>query len=127
MLGFVNRGRAVLVLTLMGAGVLLGQSPNFITFDTIPDKIFGVSPFPITARASFALPVSFASTTTSVCRNWGGLVMLLSAGTCSIQATQAGNRLEPIRFPWRSPENAEPMAMWCPAAFRGEHVPCATL
>jgi len=67
------------------------QASQTITFDAIPKQILGVSPFPITAKASSGLPVSFASTTTAVCRNAGGLVILLSAGTCSITANQGGN------------------------------------
>jgi hypothetical protein len=68
-----------------------GLSSQTITFDATPNQIFGVSPFPIAAEASSGLAVSFASTTTAVCKNAGGLVMLLSAGTCSIAASQGGN------------------------------------
>ena len=62
-----------------------------ITFDAIPNQIFGVSPFPLAAQSSALLPVSFTSTTTAVCRIADDLVMLLSTGSCSINATQAGN------------------------------------
>ena len=62
-----------------------------ITFDAIPNQILGGSPFPVAAQASSLLPVVLTSTTPSVCRNADDLVMLLSAGTCSIRATQAGN------------------------------------
>jgi len=62
-----------------------------IAFDAIPNRIFGTSPFPIAAQASSGLPVSFASTTPAVCKNADDLVMLLSAGTCSITASQGGN------------------------------------
>jgi uncharacterized protein (TIGR03437 family) len=68
-----------------------GQINQTIAFDPIPNQIFGISPFPIAAQASSLLPVSFGSTTTSVCRNADDLVILLSAGTCSIAATQSGN------------------------------------
>ena len=37
-----------------------------ISFDAIPNQIFGASPFPITARASSGLPMGFASTTPAV-------------------------------------------------------------
>ena len=66
-------------------------SPQTITFDAIPNQIFGISPFPIAVEASSGLPVTLASTTPAVCKNASGLVMLLSAGTCSIKATQTGN------------------------------------
>jgi hypothetical protein len=62
-----------------------------ITFDTIPNRIFGVSPFPIAAQSSVLLPVTFNSTTSSVCRTADDLVILLSAGTCSITASQGGD------------------------------------
>src|SRR5450755_1755592 len=37
------------------------------------------------------MPVSFASLTTPVCQVSGSTVTLVSAGTCTIQASQAGN------------------------------------
>jgi Bacterial Ig-like domain (group 3)/FG-GAP-like repeat/FG-GAP repeat len=62
-----------------------------IKFDAIPNQIFGVSPFPIAAQSNALLPVGFKSTTPAVCRISDNLVMLLSAGTCSITASQPGN------------------------------------
>lgn len=49
------------------------------------------APFTISAPASSNLPVSFASQTTSVCTVSGSQVTLVAIGTCTIQATQAGN------------------------------------
>ncbi len=62
-----------------------------ISFDAIPNQILGVSPFVIAAQASSLLPVSFASSTPAVCKNSGDLVVLVSAGTCSITASQGGS------------------------------------
>ena len=62
-----------------------------IAFDAIPNRILGVSPFAIAAQASSLLPVGFASTTPAVCTTASNLVMLLSAGSCSITASQPGN------------------------------------
>jgi hypothetical protein len=62
-----------------------------LQFDKIPNQLFGRSPFAIAAQASSGLPVSFASTMPAVCETSGDMVTLLSAGTCSITATQAGN------------------------------------
>jgi hypothetical protein len=47
----------------------------------------------LSATASSGLPVSFASTTTSICtvNNTTGMASFLTAGTCSITASQAGN------------------------------------
>jgi probable HAF family extracellular repeat protein len=66
-------------------------SPQTITFDAIPNQIFGGSPFPIAVQASSGLPVTITSTTPAVCKNATGLVMLLSAGPCSLTATQNGS------------------------------------
>jgi hypothetical protein len=62
-----------------------------ITFDAIPNQIFGISPFPVAAQSSALLPVRFTVTTPAVCRISDDLVMLLKAGTCSITASQPGN------------------------------------
>src|SRR5580704_13375812 len=82
-------GSGLLALTLLGAGTLLAQAPNAIAFDPISSQILGVSPFVIAVQASSLIPVGFASSTPAVCRNSDDLVMLLSAGTCSIQASSA--------------------------------------
>ncbi len=66
-------------------------SAQSIGFDTMPNSIFGVSPFAIAAQSSALLPVSFTVTTPAVCKISDNLVMLLSAGTCSITAGQPGN------------------------------------
>ena len=62
-----------------------------ISFDAIPGQLFGVSPFPITAKSSSGLAVSFLSTTTAVCNAAGALVIPVTSGTCSITASQSGN------------------------------------
>jgi uncharacterized repeat protein (TIGR01451 family) len=67
------------------------QSPQSITFPPISNQVLGASPFPIGATASSGLPVSFNSQTTAVCTVSGTTVTLLSAGTCTIQATQTGD------------------------------------
>jgi hypothetical protein len=69
----------------------VGSQPQTITFDKIPNQIFGISPFVIAAQASSLLPVGFVSTTLTVCTIADDLVMLLKAGTCSIMASQPGN------------------------------------
>jgi hypothetical protein len=65
--------------------------PQTITFDAIPNQIFGISPFQIAAEASSGLPVSFTSATPGICTTKSTLVTLLGAGTCSITASQSGN------------------------------------
>ena len=62
-----------------------------ITFGSIANVVFGVSPFPLSATASSGLAVSFTSTTTPVCTVSGATVTIVATGTCSITASQPGN------------------------------------
>ncbi len=62
-----------------------------ITFAPLSNQPYGTAPFTVSATASSGLPVSFASTTSTVCTVAGSTVVLLEGGTCTIKATQAGN------------------------------------
>jgi hypothetical protein len=67
-------------------------TPNqTITFGALANQVFGTAPFTVSATASSGLAVSFTSTTPPVCTVAGATVTLVSAGTCTIQASQAGN------------------------------------
>jgi hypothetical protein len=79
------------LFTLILTASAQAQTSQTITFDAIPNQFLGISPFPIAAQASSLLPVSFSSTTPTVCETASVLVSILSAGTCSITATQGGN------------------------------------
>jgi len=61
-----------------------------ITFAAIATQTVGAS-IALNATASSGLPVSFASTDTVVCAVSGAMATLNAAGTCTIQASQAGN------------------------------------
>ncbi|MCH6484915.1 fibronectin type III domain-containing protein [Pseudoxanthomonas sp. LH2527] len=66
-------------------------SPQTITFNNPGGQIFGTSPT-LGATASSGLPVSFTSATPGVCTiTPGGTLTFLSAGTCTIDANQAGD------------------------------------
>jgi len=67
------------------------QANQTITFGTLSSQVFGAAPFTVGATASSGLVVAFASTTPAICTVSGTTVTLVAAGTCSIQATQAGN------------------------------------
>jgi hypothetical protein len=67
------------------------QATQTITFGTLSNRAYSPTPFNISATASSGLPVSFASTTTAVCTVSGSAVTMVTVGTCTIQATQAGN------------------------------------
>ena len=67
------------------------QESQTITFGGLSNKVFGSAPFTVSATATSGLAVSFNSQTTAVCTVSGSTVTLISAGPCTIQATQAGN------------------------------------
>ena len=64
---------------------------NIITFNGPADTDFTVGSVALSATASSGLTVSFTTTTASVCTVSGTTVTLISVGTCSITASQAGN------------------------------------
>jgi len=71
--------------------VALALTSQKITFAKPSNKTYGAAPFALSATASSGLPVSFTSTTISVCTVSGNTVTLVGAGTCRIRASQAGN------------------------------------
>jgi NHL repeat len=67
------------------------QTSQAITFGSLSNMALGSAPVTLSATASSGLPVSFAPTTTSVCTVSGSTSTLVAVGTCTIEATQAGN------------------------------------
>src|ERR1700690_3855328 len=82
------------VIAIVSGALLMPFSARagsqIITFDAIPGQILGIAPFQIFAESNLWLPVTFNSNEPAVCTVLSGLVTLLSVGTCSITATQAG-------------------------------------
>ncbi len=66
--------------------------PQSITFNFPGTQTVG-APLTLQATASSGLAVSFASETTSVCTVHGTTATFATAGTCTIQASQAGNNI----------------------------------
>ena len=66
------------------------QGSQTITFATIPTQTYGGS-VSLSASATSLLAVSFSSNTTSVCAVSGNTATMVGVGTCTIQASQAGN------------------------------------
>ena len=62
-----------------------------IAFSSITAQIIG-TPVTLTASTTSGLAVTFDSTTSTTCTVTDTTVMLIATGTCTIQATQAGNR-----------------------------------
>ncbi|MFN0183736.1 MAG: Ig-like domain-containing protein [Aquabacterium sp.] len=62
-----------------------------ITFASPGNQTIGVMPPALVATSSSNLPVTIVSTTTSVCTVSGRVLTLVSGGSCSLTASQAGD------------------------------------
>jgi hypothetical protein len=69
----------------------ISKGNQTISFGAIADRRLDQSPFTVGATASSGLTVAFTSATTTVCTVSGTSVTLIKAGTCTINANQAGN------------------------------------
>jgi hypothetical protein len=70
-----------------GPAAPASQTINFAAIASQP----AASTLALTATASSGLPVSFASSTASVCTVSGSTATLLESGSCNIEASQPGN------------------------------------
>ncbi len=68
-----------------------GVTPQAITFDTLSNATYGGPPVALTASADSGLPVTLTSLTSSVCTVAGTTATIVAAGTCQVQASQAGD------------------------------------
>jgi hypothetical protein len=75
--------------TVRLTGVSLGEQD--ITFAELPDLFINSRPVTLFATANSGLPVTFSSRTPAVCTVSGVLLSMVSGGTCTIAADQAGN------------------------------------
>jgi hypothetical protein len=74
------------------AATLTVKINQTITFNDPADQTFSVDgTFTAPATSDSGLPVSIVSTTTSVCTITGATVTMVSAGNCSLTASQAGD------------------------------------
>lgn len=67
------------------------QKAQAIMFAALSDKTFNDADFSVTAIADSGLDVTFSSASTACTVSANGLVHIVSAGTCSIDADQAGD------------------------------------
>jgi len=67
------------------------KGDQVITFNALPDKIFGDVNFDLPATASSGLPVIYSSSTPSVATVSGNTVTVVGVGTTTISAAQPGN------------------------------------
>ncbi len=68
----------------------VNRKAQSITFAAISAQADGAT-IPLSATASSGLVVNFASTTPSICAVSGKTATMIALGTCTIQASQAGN------------------------------------
>lgn len=66
---------------------------QIVTFPAIATKNFTDPAFSIAATSSVGLPVSFVSLTPLICGVSGATVSLITAGECTIQASQSGGSI----------------------------------
>jgi lysophospholipase L1-like esterase len=99
MLGGIAGGLALVAAGCGGGGTQTTTSTlqsQTIAFNTITSQTVGAA-VALSATASSGLTVSFSSTTEGVCTvngaTNGAMASLMAAGTCTIQATQAGDAL----------------------------------
>src|ERR1051326_6840253 len=71
--------------------VALIKGSQTINFSNLGNMTYGDADFTANATASSGLTVSFTSTTTAVCTVSGSTVHIVTAGTCTIAADQAGD------------------------------------
>ncbi|WP_296648696.1 SdrD B-like domain-containing protein [Rhodoluna sp.] len=65
--------------------------PQVITFEQPNDQLLGDGTLTIAPTADSSLAVTLTSSTPSVCTISGGVITFVAAGTCTIEASQAGN------------------------------------
>ncbi len=82
---------AVTAACTVSAQFLINQTITGFTANP-PNPVYAPGgSFTVSATASSGLPVSFASNTPTVCTVSGSTVTMVSAGTCTLTADQAGN------------------------------------
>src|SRR5262249_31524980 len=69
----------------------VAKAAQTITLAALAGKTYGNPPFTVSATASSGLAVTFSSTTTTVCTVSGSTVTIVTGGTCSVKASQAGD------------------------------------
>jgi parallel beta-helix repeat protein len=91
--------KKIFALSLVAAAALAGcggggsstPQTQTIAFSAPADQMVGVAPPALSATATSGLAVTFSSKTADVCTVSGSALTLVSAGTCTIEADQAGN------------------------------------
>ncbi len=69
----------------------VSKAPQTITFPAIADRLTTAGNFTVAPTASSGLPVAVASASPAVCAVASDVVSLLTSGTCTLTASQAGD------------------------------------
>jgi streptogramin lyase len=81
-------------ITVLGQSITVtqnGLTAQTITFGALSNQTYGTAPITVSATAGSGLKVVFHTLTQHVCTVSGTTVTLVAVGTCTIEATQAGN------------------------------------
>ena len=87
-------GGAATTLTSGSPQVTVTPASQTITFAALSNRAYGTAAFTVSATATSGLQVSFSVATPTSCSSSGvngATITLLAAGTCTVQADQAGN------------------------------------
>lgn len=74
-----------------GATASATLTMQYATMDTLTDTPVNLGPVTLTVNTDQGLPLTYTSSTTSVCTVSGNVVTLVSEGTCTIRAYNAGD------------------------------------
>jgi hypothetical protein len=80
------------------------KSSQAIAFNSLHNKVLAQSPVIVKATASSGLAVTFSTTTPKVCTSGGtsgATIALVTTGTCTVRASQAGNLIYKSALPVR--------------------------
>ncbi|MGN6757043.1 MAG: hypothetical protein ACTHMJ_11720 [Thermomicrobiales bacterium] len=93
-----------------GTVTIVKADQTIVMFTNPGAKTYGDPPFTVSATATSGLTVSFSSLTTPVCTVSGTTVTVVSAGSCTIRASQADNSNYKLPPTWtiRSPSAPPP-------------------
>jgi hypothetical protein len=90
--GFTPTDTANFTTATASVSINVLKANQTISFGTLGDKTYGDSAFPVSATGGASNnPVTFATSSTACSVSATGTVTIVSAGPCSITASQAGN------------------------------------
>ncbi len=89
----VGTGLGNYAISYVAGTLTLAKAAQVIAFDScpLPRKAVGQAPFDLTATATSGLPATFASSAPAVATVTGATVSMVSLGTTTITASQAGD------------------------------------